>query len=243
MRPGSTGFVQINVHFGACGGGATRGPRQGGALHSRGCVSALTSPRVCQTWRAKASNHQPSFFSHSANRQGKKSDKFSNVSVMLWQTCWVQLHTDAPWTSHGVTDRCHQCLSTLCGIGEGYWGLGKPRFSSCGPGPLSSPSLARCGKQAIAELSWTESCIGSGTCGAFGLRLFPHNTLRSLAVVWDGNLDAFFFFFKGSEIVKANVKTSVVRGDSPPSSSSGVCPWVSLVQCVILKHHALGIQN
>lgn len=96
VRPGSAGFMQINVSFGACGGRATRGPRQGNALHSAGCVSAPASPRVLWNLeRAKPSKHQPSFCSQLGNRQGKRSDKFSNVSVMLCPTCWAHLHTGA----------------------------------------------------------------------------------------------------------------------------------------------------
>lgn len=57
-------------------------------------VSALQLlPGSCQTW--KPAELQPSFCSQLDNREGKRSQKLSNVSVMLCPTCWAHLCADA----------------------------------------------------------------------------------------------------------------------------------------------------
>lgn len=104
---------------GACGARATRGPRQRSAQHSVCCVSTPAFLWVLSNMeRAKRSELQQSFSSQLGDEQEKRSDNFSNISMILCPTCWAHLHID-------VTDGCHQCPFTICATSESYCGSGE----------------------------------------------------------------------------------------------------------------------
>lgn len=84
-----------SVSFGAYGGRATRGLRQGSARHCGGCQHSDSPWVLSNLERAKPSELQPSFCSQSGDGQGKRSDRFNNISMMLCPTCWAHVHTDA----------------------------------------------------------------------------------------------------------------------------------------------------
>lgn len=95
------------------------GQGQGSARHSVCCVSALGFLWLLSNLeRVKCSDLQHFFSSQMGDRRGKRSDNFSNISMILCPICCAHLHID-------LTDKCHQCPSTICVISESYWGSGE----------------------------------------------------------------------------------------------------------------------
>lgn len=174
--------------------------------------------------------------------QGKRSDNFSNISTILCPICWAHLHID-------VTDRYHQCLSTSYATSESYWGFGDTIGFSSWTWSSQQPQpwwMLKAGSSWTAILILHRSWYLWGLL-AWGCSCTTPCSLRQ-ATVWDTDFFAFFFYLKLLRLWKETLKKVLCDETVFPSAPVGSAVgqfvlWVSLVQCVISKHHALGIQN